>query len=366
LNNKKGTKKELKAVDFFCGAGGMTNGFINAGIKVLAGIDLDITCKETYEENNKVKFIHSDVNELSVQELQEKTEIEKDDDELVLIGCSPCQYWSKIKSDKTKSAESKNLLLVFMKFIGKLNPGYIVVENVPGILSNKTESPLQEFLGFLQKSGYHFDYSIINTALIGVPQKRKRFVLLASRLGPITISFNKNCKTTTVRETIGDLSEFPHLEAGDKLHDSNLDWTAKLSTKNIGRLKATPPDGGLRVNYAFDDALVIPSHFRNQSSFRDSYGRMHWDRPSPTITTKFISLSNGRFGHPDQNRALSLKEGARLQTFPLEYRFYSSSLTVIARHIGNAVPPKLSKFIADIILENAETKSTGGSNSKNS
>ena len=131
-------KNSLKAVDFFCSGGGMTNGLIQAGINVIAGIDNDPMCKDTYEKNNPgAEFILEDVFELKEILLEEKIGLKKNDDNLILIGCSPCQFWSIIKTDKTKSEKSKNLLIEFQRFVKHFNPGYVLVENVPGILLRK-------------------------------------------------------------------------------------------------------------------------------------------------------------------------------------------------------------------------------------
>ncbi len=147
----------------------MTSGFRQAGIKVIAGIDIDPKCKETYELNNKpAKFIEADIKKLTKAELIAKTQIKRDDDNLIFIGCSPCQYWSIIKTDKTKAKDSKNLLGDFQRFIEFFNPGFVVIENVPGIFS-KAESPLNDFIKFLVEKGYEISYRIINVSEYGVP-----------------------------------------------------------------------------------------------------------------------------------------------------------------------------------------------------
>jgi len=330
----------------------MTNGFRKAGIDVVGGIDFDADCKATYEANHpESNFVHADIKNLTFNELSKRLKIKRNDEQLIFIGCSPCQYWTKIKTDKKKSEESKNLLSDFRRFVDYYNPGVVVIENVPGIQSRKQESPLKEFVAFLTGKGYCFDNRIINAADYGVPQTRKRFLLIASRLiQQISLPTPLIRSQPLVREFIGPDIGFPVLAAGttDKTH--TMHWTAVLSDKNLMRIKSTPANGGTRLAYVHDEDMAISSQFKNLSSFVDTYGRMSWDKPAPTITTKFISLSNGRFGHPEQDRALSLREGAVLQTFDLNYIFHGSGLGSIARQIGNAVPPTLAKAIAETIV----------------
>lgn len=344
-------KPTLKAVDFFCSGGGMTSGFRKAGIDVIGGIDFDIECKETYTHNNPdSKFIHADIKTLRYSTLENELGITKNDDNLVFIGCSPCQYWSIMQTDKSKSQESKNLLLDFQKFVKHFNPGHIVIENVPGILSRFDESPLKKFFNFLKRHGYKFKHDVINASHYGVPQSRKRFLLIASRVLK-EVSLPKpdtNVSLPTVRQFIGNKRKFKPIIAGHKDKSGFQHSTAGLSEVNLKRLELTPHDGGTRAAWK-DTDLQIKAYVGKDNSFYDVYGRMYWDKPGPTITTKFFSISNGRFVHPEQNRGISLREGATLQTFDLNYKFISNSIASAARLIGNAVPPELAKRIAQAI-----------------
>ena len=145
----------MKAVDFFCSGGGMSYGMHLAGIEVLAGIDFDPLCKDTYEANlPNSKYILADITQLTVEDLQKHINIKQNDNELILIGCSPCQYWTIINTNKSKSQKSKNLLHDFKRFVDYYNPGYVVVENVPGILSKDHESGINEFIDDLKAKGY--------------------------------------------------------------------------------------------------------------------------------------------------------------------------------------------------------------------
>jgi DNA (cytosine-5)-methyltransferase 1 len=352
ITSKKEKKKtDFKAIDFFCGAGGMTAGFRKAGVNVIAGIDFDLNCKQTYEVNNKgSKFLLADVKKLTCKELQKITEIKPMDDKLIFIGCSPCQYWSIIQTNKTKSEVSKNLLKDFQTFVDYFRPGYIVIENVPGIMHKTKETPLNGFLEFLDKSGYSYKHEIVNASHFGVPQTRRRFLLIASRVNHEVILPKPNKKIVpTVREFISPDKGFPVIGAGHQDSSKKQHFAAKLQEINLKRLANTKKDGGTRMSYASNRNLAIATHYKN-SNFHDSYGRLFWDKPAPTITTKFMSISNGRFAHPEQNRGLSLREGATLQTFPKNYQFIADNQGAMAKLVGNAVPPKLSFIIANTII----------------
>ena len=334
--------KKIKAIDFFCSGGGMTYGMRKAGIEVIAGIDNDADVKETYEKNNpNSKFIQADVFNLKEIDLTKYTGIEKNDDNLILIGCSPCQYWSIIQTDKKKSQQSKDLLKEFHRFVKYYNPGFVVVENVPGLERKAEESGLKELVDDLTERGYAVYYDIHKLNEYGVPQTRKRFSLIASRVTDEKIMPEKSKKKPIVKDFIGEKNGFPKVNAG---HKDNTDFqhsVAGLSKENLEVLSKTPKNGG--------NSVKERKHFKGKG-FKDSYSRMSWDKPAPTITTKFFSISNGRFAHPEENRAISLREGATLQTFPKDYVFYTKSMQANARMIGNAVPPEFAKRIGEAIL----------------
>lgn len=343
----------------------MTHGLLQAGIDVIAGIDLDRKCKETYEYNNSpARFIQADLeiltpaaleNGVEVGENETKTtiKVKKDDDNLIFVGCSPCQFWSIMNTDKTKSRQSKNLLIDFQNFIAYFNPGFVIIENVPGIFS-KADSPLKDFIEFLNKNNYKYiDKKIIRVCDYGVPQRRRRFVLVASRIRPVSLPKAIKDDTLTVKNFIGNKKDFPEIPAGYKDTSVSCHTTSSLSETNLKRINKTSKNGGTRADWQ-NTELQLNVYKKNENvkgfGFSDIYGRMFWDKPAPTITTRFYSLSNGRFGHPEQNRAISLREGATLQTFPLTYVFKADAITDISRMIGNAVPPELSKRIGDAII----------------
>lgn len=347
-------KKQLRAVDFFCGGGGMSFGLQQADIKVLAGIDYEENCKETYEANVKgAQFICKDVFKYTPQELEKDLSLVRNDKDLILIGCSPCQYWSIINTDKEKSKESKNLLIEFGKFVKYFEPGYVIVENVPGVLRKKDESGLEDFIKWLRSNKYTVHFDIHNVADYGVPQGRKRFTLIANRVSEIEITPIKSSKKTwTVRDFIGEHNGFPKIKDGHIDKTDFLHSVPSISEINKRRLAKVAKNGGNRLGFANDPELQLPCFVGKEDSFKDTFGRLWWDRPSPTITTKFFSISNGRFVHPEEDRALSIREGAVLQSFPKDYKFKGKSIASIARIIGNAVPPTYAKCVGEAIVKN--------------
>lgn len=340
----------FKAVDFFCGAGGVTCGFRMADIKVLGGIDIDDVFKETYERNNPgSKFIHSDISKLSFDDLVEKLGISKNDDHLIFIGCSPCQYYTNLKTDKTKSKESRLLLEDFQKFVEYFNPGYIFIENVPGFDQSK-ESPIARFKQFLKQSRYVFDDRVVNAKHFGVPQNRRRYVLIATRVqDEISIPEGNKENIKTVKDVIGNYEEYVPVKAGHVDNSAFMHTVAELTDINLKRIKKVKKDGGSRLDFANDEKLQLDC-YKNHTGHTDVYGRMSWDKPSPAITTKFRYTSSGRYGHPEQDRAISIREGATLQSFPKNYAFLTNSVGAIGKMIGNAVPPLLAKKMARVFI----------------
>ena len=354
-------RNKLKAVDFFCSGGGMSYGLVQAGIDVVAGIDIDLECKETYEANIPTsKFIHADITKLREEQLYDEVDIQKDDDDMIFIGCSPCQYWTIINTDKSKAKESKNLLHDFYRFINYFNPGYIVIENVPGIIKRHKESGLDKVIAGLKEKGYIVWYDVLNLNYFGVPQSRKRFTLIATRVSKEIIHLEPNLeKLLVVRDFIGKHNGFPKVPAGYRDDSEFMHTVAKLSPENLERIRRTPKNGGTRLNWANTELQLETYKRHGSNSFRDVYGRMSWDKPAPTITTKFYSLSNGRFGHPEEDRALSLREGATLQTFPKTFVFKTKSMTKTAKIIGNAVPPEFATRIGRAIINSVKGSKNG-------
>jgi DNA (cytosine-5)-methyltransferase 1 len=356
----------LKAIDFFCGAGGMTNGLLRAGIDVIMGVDNHLPCKNTYEHpaNNTrpngepVKFLHRDINGLSADELLNIADLKRNDDHLVLIGCSPCQYWSVVNTDRNKAQQGKRLIDHFRDLVLDIQPGYIILENVPGLATRSMESGLDKFKEELRNcySNYRFAEAVVPAMLYGVPQKRKRFILIGTRLqGQITLPPATQPEGlyptgVLVRDFLGETNGFSPISAGHKDESSFQHTSSAMQEQNLKRIRLTDKNGGKRTAWKDNEELMINAYRHLAvNDFPDVYGRMSWDEPAPTITTKFNSFTNGRFGHPEEDRALSLREGATLQTFPKNYVFVGKIIE-IARQIGNAVPPELAKRIGNHLL----------------
>ncbi len=220
------------------------------------------------------------------------------------------------------------------------------MENVPGLLTQAQKSILPDFTRFLEENGYVFDDDIINANNYGVPQNRMRYLLIATRLLPkIELPAPEPNTSLTVDAFIGPSNGFQRILAGHRDPTEFQHTASSLSPNNLRRIRLTAKSGGSRAAWKDDETLQIPAYNGRDEIFRDVYGRMFWDRPAPTITTRFISFSNGRFGHPEEDRAISIREGATLQTFPRNFVFHGTSLSSLARQIGNAVPPALAERI---------------------
>lgn len=346
------TETGLKAVDFFCGSGGMSYGLQKAGIEIISGIDINPDCRETYEKNINSVFLQKDVKLTNPEDLTNELGIQKNDDSLIFIGCSPCQFWSRINTIRTKSECTKDLLLDFWKYVDYFKPGYILVENVPGIKNNPENEIISEFTRYLEKNNYKFDHNILDANSFGVPQHRKRYVLIASRINDeIALPIGKPGVELTLRAFIGEHNGFPKIRAGQIDKTNFIHTAADLSDKNKKRIGLTRKDGGDRSAWKDIPELQIPAYINKDNQFKDVYGRMFWDKVAPTITTRFNSFSSGRFGHPEENRAISLREGATLQTFPKDYVFYGPNQSAITRLIGNAVPPEFAKHLGISLME---------------
>jgi len=343
-------RDDIGVIDLFCGIGGLSYGMSKRGFNIIAGFDIDKTCKFAYEENNKARFISQDVSTITGQQINDlfaKSKIR------VLAGCAPCQPFSSY-AFKVKEKDSKkyNLLYEFARLIEETDPDIVTMENVAQILSFKQRPVFNDFILKLEFLGYKVSYKVVYCPDYGIPQTRKRLVLLASKMGPITLinPTHKKEQYKTVRDAIGSL---PPLKAGETCEKDPLHTARSLSKTNLRRIKATPYGGSWKD---WPEELHLECHKKESGkSFGSVYGRMKWEEPSPTMTTLCIGIGNGRFGHPEQNRAISLREAAIFQTFPKKYKFFSPNemvgLTRASRYIGNAVPPVLGKITADSIIK---------------
>lgn len=336
--------KTIKAIDFFSGAGGMTKGLELAGISVIAGIDFELSCKDTYEKNNRAKFIHKNIANVTAKEIKELfKKYTLKSDYTMLAGCAPCQPYSMINTRKRCNDERVTLLDEFRRVIKGVRPHFILMENVSRL--NKDNPYFSKFINMLERNGYKYEYRVLNAKDYGVAQSRKRLFLIATRLKGINLSFDniKKSEPVTLKDVIYHLEPIKHNipSQSDTLHRAK-----KLSDINLKRIKATALNGGLRSSWSED--LKLNCH-KNKKVFLDNYGRLSWDKLSSTITTKFNQYYSGRFGHPEQDRALSLREGALIQSFPKDYEFYGSDYQ-IARQIGNAVPVNLSRAVGESFI----------------
>jgi DNA (cytosine-5)-methyltransferase 1 len=352
----KDEQPTVAAVDLFCGAGGLTYGLRKAGINVRLGVDLDGACEYPYTANNDAEFMLKSVTDLKSEEVNVHF---ADSDFSLLAGCAPCQTFSTYNQKATSDDERWWLLQQFSRLIKETKPDLVTMENVPGLMD---EAVFDEFAAALVKDDYHVDSRLVRCEEYGLPQYRRRLVLLASKLGSIQVlqpdEFRKHPKKKTVEDTI---SKLPAIAAGgcdakDRLHQS-----ADLSETNMRRMVASTPGGTWRD---WPDDLIAGCHKRRTGkTYPSVYGRMRWDEPAPTMTTQFYGFGNGRFGHPTQNRAISLREGAMLQSFPKGYKFVRPGDPIcrktLGRLIGNAVPVRLGQVIGESIIRHLQALGAG-------
>lgn len=340
----------INAVDLFCGIGGLTYGLQKAGINVIAGIDIEEACRYPYTKNNHANFYNADIKTISSTFVNSL--YPKNTDIKVLVGCAPCQPFSSYSYRYRGTNTNKNkmdLLDYFGKIISDIKPDIVSMENVPQLIK---EPIFENFINLLKDYNYKVNWKIVYAPEYGVPQKRKRLVLLASRkfsLKLIPPLYNIE-NFPTVREAIGSL---PPIKSGESSKSDPMHRAVKLSDLNLKRIKQSKP-GGTWKDW---DRSLLPEAYKKKSgqSYKSVYGRMKWDEPAPTITTQFYGFGNGRFGHPEQDRALSYREGAILQTFPKNYKFIDDKHKISARKlgimIGNAVPVKLGEAIGKSIMK---------------
>jgi len=318
----------------------------DAGINVIAGVDIDEACKYPYVHNNSAKFLKADVGQLSgkrVLALYPKNHFR------VLVGCAPCQPFSKYTQGlDTKANVEWSLLGAFGDLVESSRPDVVSMENVPEL---QRHAIFTDFVTRLEKLNYFVSFSVVFCPDYGLPQHRNRLVLFASKFGPIEVikpTHSPN-EYRTVKSAIGHL---PRLQAGGINKRDPLHRCSGLSPRNLQRINASKPGGTWKD---WDSELVAKCHRKKcGKTYAGVYGRMEWNSPSPTITTQFFGFGNGRFGHPTQDRAISLREGAVLQSFPKSYVFVKPageySFKTVGRLIGNAVPVRLGRVVGRTIV----------------
>ena len=354
---------KIVAVDLFCGAGGLTYGLEAAGISVVLGVDIDPHCAHAIEANSRAKFLQADVAALDAAVVKEAL---IGGDFTLLAGCAPCQPFSTYsRAAKQRHGEGAGngrsedwrLAEHFGNIIRKVQPDIVTMENVPPLAQQEV------FKAFLEAlEGYWVDWKVIECNLIGLPQTRKRLVLVASKLGPVEIP-NFDLPRKTVRSIIGGL---PEINAGGIDPHDRLHKASRLSSINMERIRSSVAGGTWRD---WPERLLSSCHTKETgATYPSVYGRMEWDSPAPTITTQCFGYGNGRFGHPEQDRAISLREAAMLQGFPRDYSFLPEGETVsfakVGRLIGNAVPVTLGavigRFIKEHVAEYRSASNTDG------
>lgn len=329
-------------VDLFCGVGGLTHGFVLEEVSVAAGVDIDDACRYPYEHNNLTPFVRHDVASLKVDDVRAWF---SPNQPRILVGCAPCQPFSTY-NQKSENPEWR-LLSDFGRIVEELRPEIVSIENVPQLTRFRGGSVFRDFRALLDRAGYKVSAKVVPAAAYGVPQKRFRLVLLASLYGEIELESPQYDPDAylTVRSAIAHLRP---LSAGEMDESDPLHRASNLAPLNLRRIKASAPGGTWRH---WNDELVASCHKAETGwGYRSVYGRMAWGEPAPTITTQYYGFGSGRFGHPEQDRAISLREGAILQSFPGDYRFVEPGNAVyfkqVGRFVGNAVPVLLSRAIA--------------------
>lgn len=344
--------KKVRVIDLFCGIGWLSHWLLRVGLPVSAGFDIDWNCKFWYEYNNKAKFCQQDIKTLKAEQLKD---IFWDTDIKVLVGCAPCQPYSLMNTKKWTYSwddiKERSPVDKFASLIREITPEIVSMENVPGLMTNKKSDSFQNFLRTLEECGYKYDYKVVNCTDYGIPQTRRRLILVASRIGEIKIIPPTHKTPVTLKEAIKDL---PKLKSWETSRTDKYHTCQNLTKINLERLKYIPHNGW---DLSMIESKYRPECFKKKSGksyLKNVYGRMYRDKPAPTMTTLCTWLWNGRFWHPEQDRAISVREAARIQTFPDDYQFFPENedcnIQKASKFIGNAVPVRLWEVIWESIL----------------
>lgn len=339
----------IRAIDFFCGAGGLTRVLLDAGIEVLAGVDNDDRLRLSYENNNKPsRFIAQDIRTVDIMQLRRDLGISGDD--LVLYAaCTPCQPFSTLNRMKGKD-ERKHLLAAFGEIVQQAPPDFILVENVPGLNTVYGREIYEGFRCVLDAYGFSDIYAdLLDARHFGVPQVRKRFILIASRRGSVVTP-----ELSTVVEKVRDhIGKYPPIADGEESGEFPNHVARRLMPHHKVIVQAVPEDGGSRRDVV-DTSILLRCHQERPNVHKDVFGRMAWDAPAPTLTGRCTDVYCGRFTHPDQDRGISLREAAALQTFPEDYEFFGTFFHM-ANQIGSAVPVRFAEKLGNAIVRSAST-----------
>lgn len=344
--------KPVKVLDFFCGCGGTSAGLKAAGMEVALGLDNDCDSARTFQTNfPEAACLCVDIQYLTIESLDPFISC-FEDHPLLFSACAPCQPFSQQRRGAASSDDERfGLLNHLLRFVKRYRPEFLFVENVPGLHKiGIGHTAFEPFVQTLHRLGYYTEHAVVRCQDYGVPQRRARLMLLASNVNPITFPSKTNGPESqrpefaTVVDWIGNL---PPISAGETHPHVPNHRAARLSELNLERIRATPQGGGWPD---LPPTLVPECHKSEFKGYSDVYGRLRWDSPAPAMTTRCISYSNGRFGHPEQDRAISVREAALLQTFPMDYIF-TGNLNSQARQVGNAVPMLLSQRFGESLVE---------------
>jgi len=338
----------IDVYDFFSGCGGTSAGLRNAGMNPRLALDIDAEALNTYSRNfASTATIVGDIRRVSTRDVEryfDATRVRP----VLISACAPCQPFSRQNRQKRECDGRADLLSELHRFVIRFRPELLFIENVPGLQRDPDAGtgPLARLLRLLTRLGYWHHSSVLRAQDFGVPQNRRRLIVVASAFGPISLPApthgTPDAPHVTVRDAIGTL---PPLEAGETDESIANHRASALSVTNLARIRSTKPGGSWK---AWQDSLRLSCH-EGVGGYTDVYGRMAWDRPAPSLTTRCISLSNGRFGHPEQDRALSIREAAYLQSFDPEFEFVGS-VNGMARQIGNAVPVRLAHAVGEELV----------------
>ena len=334
-----------EVVDLFCGIGALSHGLMRAGFDIVAGYDTDARCKHAFEKNNKAKFFDQDVAELTAKAVSNHF---TGNGYSVLAGCAPCQPFSTYKHRYKEEDPKWSLVGEFGQLAAEIQPDFITMENVPSLINYKEGEIFNKFCEILENAGYSVEWSIIKCEEFGIPQRRRRLVLIASRNIKLESLKPRGEAVQTVRQAIGHLEP---ITAGTSNPDDPLHASSSLMDINLARIRESKPGG---TWWDWPEEMRAKCHRqRSGMTYSGVYGRMSWDKPSPTMTTQCYRFGSGRFGHPEQDRAISLREAAILQSFPDSYEFLPQGekyhFKEVGRWIGNAVPVRLAEEIGNLI-----------------
>jgi DNA (cytosine-5)-methyltransferase 1 len=335
-----------KAIDLFAGCGGCTVGLKKAGFEVVGAVEINEAAKVVYELNHpEVRLWHKPIQDLTSNNILKELDLKVGELDL-LAGCPPCQGFSTVRTlngCRVVNDDRNNLIFDFERLVDGLRPKTVMLENVPGLVE---DARLDRFVQSLSKLGYTVNYKVLDAAEYGVPQRRRRVILLAGHFGSIAFG-RKARRRPTVRDAIHSLKSVG--KSGDPIHDALERRTEKV----MDLIRQIPKDGGSRS--ALPESFQLPCH-RRCNGFKDIYGRMSWDLVAPTLTTGCHNPSRGRFLHPQEDRAITMREAALLQTFPKKYTFPANfGKTALADLIGNAIPPEFVRRHAGSVFRYLST-----------